>query len=219
MIAFLSDIHGNYPALKSVLNEIDKLNCDMIISLGDVVGYYCMINECITELKKRNVINILGNHDEYLINGFPNTLKSKTVRLCLEYHKNIIAPENYIWLKNSVNYIDNRLFSARHAGWNDYREERFTNFDFSCVEKKEQVLFLSGHTHIQSLQKDKGKIYCNPGSVGQPRDGDSRAGYAVWDGHIHLYRVSYDVSEICNEMKRQEFGEWIYKGLYLGKGI
>ena len=52
VIAIISDVHGNYPALKAVLAEIDNIGCNRIISLGDVSGYYCMVNECIEEFRK-----------------------------------------------------------------------------------------------------------------------------------------------------------------------
>ncbi|MFW9882206.1 MAG: metallophosphoesterase family protein, partial [Candidatus Thorarchaeota archaeon] len=69
MIAIIADIHGNYPALKAVIEDIEKYNIDTIYSLGDVAGYYCMINECINLLRVKNVINIFGNHDLYIVNN------------------------------------------------------------------------------------------------------------------------------------------------------
>lgn len=221
MIAFISDIHGNYPALKAVINKIDALGCNTIISLGDVVGYYSMFNETINLLRKRNVINILGNHDDYLIHHVPNNISSKTVRLCIDYQRNKITDRNLTWLKESKEFIDNTLFSARHAGWKDIREERFDQFDFEYVKGYQQNLFISGHTHKQYIQHSiNNKIYCNPGSVGQPRDLDPRAGFMILNrGEIQLYRIEYDIDSICNDMKHKGLGEWIYKGLYTGKGI
>ena len=67
MIAIISDVHGNYPALQAVLKDIDSRNCKTIISLGDVTGYYCMINECIEEFRCRKIVNLMGNHDSYLL--------------------------------------------------------------------------------------------------------------------------------------------------------
>ena len=67
MIAIISDIHGNYEALKTVLKKIKELNCHKIISLGDVVGYYNQPHLCIDLLMENNVTNILGNHDYYLL--------------------------------------------------------------------------------------------------------------------------------------------------------
>ena len=69
MIAILSDIHGNFPALKAVFTDLETYSCKKIFSLGDVGGYYCMINECIEFLQEHNVQNIMGNHDFYLTAG------------------------------------------------------------------------------------------------------------------------------------------------------
>ena len=69
MIGFISDIHGNFPALQAVIEASDKAGCDKIICLGDIVGYYCMPNECINLLRNRNVFSLLGNHDYYMISN------------------------------------------------------------------------------------------------------------------------------------------------------
>ncbi len=69
MIAIISDIHGNYPAFEAVLNELDHIDCKKIISLGDVAGYYSMVNECISALSERNIPHLRGNHDHYLLPG------------------------------------------------------------------------------------------------------------------------------------------------------
>ena len=89
MIAVISDVHGNYPALMAVLKKIDELGCKKIISLGDVSGYYCMINECIEEFRKRGITNILGNHDYYIL-GFGECPRSYTVNKITEYQRKII---------------------------------------------------------------------------------------------------------------------------------
>ena len=62
-IGLISDIHGNYEALKSVLSEMDRFGVSEIYSLGDVVGYYSQVNECCEELIEREIPNLMGNHD------------------------------------------------------------------------------------------------------------------------------------------------------------
>ncbi|MBF4269218.1 metallophosphatase family protein, partial [Vibrio anguillarum] len=69
MIALITDIHGNYEALKEVLKKIDSLGISDIYCLGDIVGYYTQVNECCDELRRRNVKSILGNHDWYMISN------------------------------------------------------------------------------------------------------------------------------------------------------
>ena len=78
-------------------------------------------------------------------------------------------------------------------------EERIKDFDFTVVSSFKQKYYFSGHTHKQNIQMDggSGKVFCNPGSVGQPRDDDPCAAFAVlWPGgEIKTYRVGYDIDD------------------------
>lgn len=219
--AVISDIHGNFPALTAVLEEIDKAGILDIICLGDTVGYYCQINECIDLLRKRKIHCLLGNHDYYMISN--TCCDSKTVEICIEYQKRIIRKDNFDWMKSLCPRLDIDLFSFRHGGWKDEIEERILDFDFSMVNDYSQKMFFSGHTHCQSIQYDEdgGRLYCNPGSVGQPRDNDPRAAYAIvnHDKKIELRRVVYDIDEIVAKMRAANQGEWIWKGLYTGEKV
>lgn len=210
MIAIISDVHGNYPALKAVLDEIDKLNVDSIISLGDLAGYYCYINECIDLCKKYNVLNIMGNHDYYLLSG-TGCPRSVSANICLEHQMKTITQDNYLWLKNSISVLDNDLFSLRHGGWKDSLDEYIYHFSFNMIDGYNQKIFGSGHTHIQTIMQENGKIYFNPGSVGQPRDHDPRAAYAIIDdaGCVKLRRCEYAVNETINAMKTLGFQDRI----------
>lgn len=216
MIAVISDVHGNYPALQAVLNKIDELGCEKIISLGDVAGYYCMVNECIDEFRKRNIVNILGNHDAYVL-GKGQCPRSTTVNKCIEYQKRILTIENYAFLESSPLLIDNDLFSARHGGWNDPLDEYIEQFDFSITENYSCKIFCSGHNHIQTIQEKDNVTYFNPGSVGQPRDGDPRAGFALLtDNRAELFRVKYSIDEIFEHMRLEGFEDRISECLYKG---
>lgn len=220
MIAIISDVHGNYPALKAVLAEIDKLNCTRIISLGDVSGYYCMVNECIDEFRKRSIVNLMGNHDYYIL-GRGNCPRSYTVNRITEYQRKIITPENLEYLEESVLGIDDGFISARHGGWKDPIDEYIEVFDFRNAVGKSEKIFCSGHTHVQRMIKDKGTVYFNPGSVGQPRDYDSRAAFAIvnYDRTVELKRVEYDIDDTAKEMAKAGFEERIYSCLYSGERI
>lgn len=68
-IGLISDIHGNYEALKAVLAELDRMNVSEIYCIGDVVGYYSQVNECCDELRLRQIPCVMGNHDWYLASG------------------------------------------------------------------------------------------------------------------------------------------------------
>lgn len=220
-LAVISDVHGNYPALRAVLDDIDNSNVDDIICLGDVVGYYCQVNECIEMIRNRGIHCLLGNHDYYLISG--TCCESKTVKMCIDFQRTIIREDNLEWLKTLKPVFDMNELSFRHGGWNDAIEQRIKVFDFNWVKDFPQRLFFSGHTHIQGVQRDElgGKVYCNPGSVGQPRDADPRAAYVIVesDESIELRRVVYDIDEIVKQMKLANQGDWIWKGLYTGEKV
>lgn len=220
MIAIISDVHGNYPALKAVLAEIDKLNCTKIISLGDVSGYYCMVNECIDEFRKRSIVNLMGNHDYYIL-GRDNCPRSYTVNRIVEYQRRIITPENMEYLEKSVPGMDDGFISARHGGWKDPIDEYIEEFDFRNTIGRSEKIYCSGHTHVQKMIKNRGVIYFNPGSVGQPRDFDSRAAFAIVyeNGFVDLRRVSYDINNIAQRMNDSGFSERIYSCLYRGERI
>lgn len=221
MIGVVSDIHGNYPALKAVIKELKKFKCETIISLGDICGYYCMINECIELLKSCNVINIRGNHDDYVINN-SSCPRSTTANICLDYQKKHITYENRKWLEKSVNILETELFSAVHGGWENNLDEYINadNFYFDKFENCKQKIFMSGHTHIQGISCSNNKTYFNPGSVGQPRDKNPKAAFAIIDNEkVNLLRINYDIDYISNEMRKNGFQERIYSNLRYGVKI
>jgi len=215
MIALISDIHGNYEALKEVLREIDVLGINNIFCLGDIVGYYTQVNECCDELRNRDVKCILGNHDWYLISnsGCP---RSKSANDCLTYQKKIITQVNLEWLMELPIYRQVGELALVHGGWNNPLEEYLkpSHEYFSAYPSR---FFATGHTHKQVIQKFDNKIYCNPGSVGQPRDGNSKASFATFDGqNFELYRVPYDVNKVCGLMDKAGFSDYYYNRLRLG---
>jgi len=219
MIAIISDVHGNFPALRAVMAEIEKIGCHKVISLGDVAGYYCNINECIDLLRKKNVINIMGNHDHYLVNDL-NCIRSKSANDCLDYQRENISSENFDWLKCSTLRMDIDVASFVHGGWNDNLEEYLIDIQEDYFKDEKAKYYFSGHTHIQSLKLLGNLYHCNPGSVGQPRDHDPKAAFALFDGErIYLKRIEYDIDEIALAMKNCGFDRYYYKGLYSGVRI
>lgn len=214
-IAFISDIHGNYEALKAVLSAIDKLNISDIYCAGDIVGYYSQINECCRELRNRKILSVMGNHDWYLAGrGFCS--RSKSVNDCLSYQKQIIEKEHLDWLNTLPLQLTIDKIRVVHGGWSDPIDE-YIKPSQEYFDQIEGKLFVSGHTHVQMIKKFNNKIYCNPGSVGQPRDGDPRAAFAVYDGeNFELHRVTYDMQIVFDLMQSAGFNDYYYGGLKTG---
>ena len=214
-IGFISDIHGNYEALKAVLLELDKLSISQVYCAGDIAGYYSQINECCNELRLRGIPSVMGNHDWYLAGG-GFCPRSKSVNDCLTYQRGVIEEENLEWLKSLPVRIQIDKIQMVHGGWADPIDEYLK----PTQEYFEQVVgevFVSGHTHFQTLQKFGDKVYCNPGSVGQPRDGDPRAAFAVYDGNdFQLHRVEYDMQKVFDLMAAAGFNDYYYGCLKTG---
>ena len=173
MIAILSDIHGNLPALQAALGAALSLGCNRVISLGDVAGYYAQPGECIDCLKEHGAVNIMGNHDGYLVTG-DSCPRSKLVSEITNYQRSIVSPEQLEWLAKSLPYLIEGGNYFTHGGWKDYQDQYL--YKVSALDIPEGAINLfTGHTHVQTLIEFGPRRYCNPGSVGQPRDGDPRA--------------------------------------------
>ncbi|MEW6115766.1 MAG: metallophosphoesterase family protein [Nitrospirota bacterium] len=213
-IGIISDIHGNYEALKAVLTELDRLGISEIYCLGDVVGYYSQVNECCDELRSRRVVCVMGNHDWYMAAG-SCCPRSKSVNECLAYQREVITAGNVHWLSNFPVHIRIDNMHLLHGGWSDPIDEyvRPTEEYFSRLSGD---IFVSGHTHVQTLCTYNEKTYCNPGSVGQPRDSDPRAAFAVYDGEFSLHRVDYDVQKVFELMQKAGFSDYYYGCLKTG---
>lgn len=213
--AFISDIHGNFEALKAVFSELDKLGVSKVYCAGDIVGYYSQINECCNELRSRGIPTVMGNHDWYMAGG-GFCPRSRSVNDCLAYQRGVIEKENLDWLKTLPIQMHIGNIQMVHGGWADPLDE-YLKPTPEYFEKVLGEVFVSGHTHVQTIRKFGNKTYCNPGSVGQPRDGDPRAAFAVYDGsEFELHRVEYDMQKVFDLMEAAGFNDYYYGGLKTG---
>ena len=214
-LAFISDIHGNFEALKNVLTEIDRMGIEHIYCAGDVVGYYSQVNECCDELRKREIPCVMGNHDWYLAGG-GFCPRSRSVNDCIVYQRKVISPVNLRWLREFPVQLTAGDVRVVHGGWADPIDEYLKPSE-DYFEKVQGRYFLSGHTHIQSIHKFGENIYCNPGSVGQPRDNDPRSAFAVFEnGAFSLHRVEYDFQKVFDLMDAAGFNDYYYGCLQTG---
>jgi putative phosphoesterase len=213
--AFISDIHGNYEALKSVLAEIDRLSATRIYCAGDVAGYYSQINECCRALREREIPCVMGNHDWYMAGGGV-CLRSRSVNDCLAYQRTVIEPAHLEWLRTFPVFREIGEIRLVHGGWGDPIDE-YLKPSAEYFDQLEGQVFVTGHTHLQTVQRFGDKIYCNPGSVGQPRDGDPRAAFAIYEnGDFTLHRVEYDMQKVFDLMEAAGFNDYYYGGLKTG---
>jgi diadenosine tetraphosphatase ApaH/serine/threonine PP2A family protein phosphatase len=157
----------------------------------------------------------MGNHDWYMAGG-GFCPRSRSVNDCLTYQRTIIEATHLDWLRTFPVQLAIGEIRMVHGGWADPIDEYLKPTE-DYFERVEGSVFVSGHTHIQILQRFGGKLYCNPGSVGQPRDGDPRAAFAVYEaGEFTLHRVEYDMQTVFELMKAAGFNDYYYGGLKTG---
>ena len=218
MIAIVSDVHGNVAALEAVLAEADAIGCDRIISLGDIVGYYGQPGACIDLLRDREAINIMGNHDYYLVSDTECT-RSRLVSELASFQRDRISDEQVAWLARSLPSLTEGDTVYVHGGWKDTQDQYLYKIRESDLPPYARRFF-SGHTHVQALVTFGERSYCNPGSVGQPRDGNPQAAFAtVGEEGIRLHRVPYDIERTAADMRTAGFPPRIYENLYIGAQI
>jgi predicted phosphodiesterase len=219
LIGIVSDIHANLAALTAVFARLDELEVSTVICLGDTAGYYDRINECCALLREREVFSIMGNHDRYLADD-GLCARSKSATRSLQYQLGVVEPVHRDWLRSlSSGAVVDKVLDVVHGGWNHRLEEYMTPSDEYFLDLS-GPFFASGHTHVPVVWTNGVKTYCNPGSVGQPRDGDPRASFATWDhSSFQIHRVEYDVRDTQRSMARAGFEPYFFENLARGLRI
>jgi len=213
--AILSDIHANLEALTAVLEDASRQQIDRYVCLGDIVGYNANPKECLDIVREMNMACVKGNHDEYCsgesaLEGF-----NPQAAMAIEWTRNQLTPWDRQWL-HDLKYVRMVMgFTIVHATldgpqrWAYVFDKLKAAAGFTYQNTK---LCFFGHTHVpvafvrdtsvrggsySKFRLEPGKKYfINVGSVGQPRDGDPRAAYVIYDsnqGTIELRRVNYDI--------------------------
>ncbi|MBI5646387.1 MAG: metallophosphoesterase family protein [Ignavibacteriae bacterium] len=208
-LAIISDIHSNLEALSAVLEDIDRHSADRIICLGDVVGYGADPSACMALLRGRGVDIIMGNHDEAAFSPEKRRYFSENAAFAIRWTAKQLGERELDELRSLPYRIsfDGMLFVHSTP-----RSPERWDYLFSGLEARSQSaafrerLCFVGHSHqpaIFSLEpavqeySATGRFIINPGSVGQPRDGDWRASYGLLDTVAATYdnhRVDYDVA-------------------------
>lgn len=217
-ILILSDIHANLNALEAVLDaagEVDATWC-----LGDLVGYGPDPNECINRIRSTpNLTCLLGNHDAAAIGYIDTLFFNREARLSAQWMKSHLSRENIAYLKSLPDRCiigDVTLVhgSPRNPVWEYLLDRQAAAINFSYFNTK--YCFV-GHTHlpvayieeqndVKSVKLEdhqviafENRIIINPGSVGQPRDRDKRASFAIYQPPENLWeihRVDYDFHSV-----------------------
>ena len=237
--AVIADIHANLEALRVVLEDAKKQNCTHYVCLGDVVGYNANPKECLDIIRDTGMPSVKGNHDEYCssetnLEGFnPHAAEA------IQWTRQQLTEEDRQWLKE-LKYI--RLvasFQIVHATLDGPQRWGYV-FDrlaaAATFTYQNTAVCFFGHTHVpvafirdsvvrggtySKFKIEPGrKYFVNVGSVGQPRDGNPKAAYAIYDmdeGSVELRRLDYDISAAQAKIMAAGLPPRLAERLALGK--
>jgi len=240
-IAVFSDVHANLHALEAVLAEIDAGGFDELWCLGDVVGYGPRPNECTALVRERATVCLAGNHDLVVLGKIPMILFADDAGVAARWTQGVLADDARTFLE-TLEPLATRpgaeLFhgSPRDPVWDYMLSEDAARQSFAATS---EPLVLVGHSHIALEISSDGlalhggiaagghrvdlggpRRLLNPGSVGQPRDGDPRAGYALVDTEkqdVTIYRLEYPISKAQARILEEGLPDVLAQRLALGR--
>lgn len=227
-IGFISDIHSNLHALKEVFKKIDSMNIDKLYCCGDTLGYYAFPRECLSFLKDYNVESVLGNHDLAVLEGKTSWFK-ELGSAGIDFSRKKLDEKDMDFLKKTPYKIlinhDGVSFYICHGSPRDNLFEYIQPFTPDETLKKMAKgvaadVIVCGHTHVQMEADVDSQLFLNPGSVGQPRDGISKACFMVFDtenSKASWYRVSYDIKSAAKAVIENKLPCALADRLYDGK--
>ena len=223
--AILSDIHGNLEALTAVLNDISKRGVGKIWCLGDIVDYGPDPHACIALMRRQKHVTVAGNHDLAALNMIGTADFHPDAVVANSWTREQLQQADLDFLASLPSDIEEGEFTLVHSSPRDPIWEYIKSVD---IAKNNLPYFKSpfcliGHTHKPVIFRcpdnnscsevefplevdfalEGGRLFLNPGSVGQPRDGDPRASYAIYDSDtksIRLCRIPYDIAATQSKM-------------------
>jgi diadenosine tetraphosphatase ApaH/serine/threonine PP2A family protein phosphatase len=224
-VAVLSDVHSNLPALEAVLGEIDAGGFDELWCLGDLVGYGPRPNECVTLLRERAAVCLAGNHDLVVLGKISLDVFAGEAAAAAVWTQGVLDEETRTFLAGLEPQAEARGVALYHGSARDPVWEYVLSAPVAhaTLSATDAPLVLVGHSHVAlelseaeaglrgaaapagtELELGTVRRLLNPGSVGQPRDGDPRAAWLEIDnasGRATFRRTEYPVERTQAEMR------------------
>jgi predicted phosphodiesterase len=218
-VAVISDIHGNRHALEATLEAIADTDATELWCLGDLVGYGAEPNACVELAREHSAVCLAGNHDLAVTGEIPPEEFSRGAGIAVQWTREVIAPQNLAFLEGLAPQANDGPVGLYHASPRDPVWEYVLSALLAqlCMDSQPHRVCLIGHSHValsfarhggevasgeprrEGTQLDiaAGEWLLNPGSVGQPRDGDPRASWLLLDVDAmtaSFMRTDYDIA-------------------------
>ena len=241
-VAVLSDIHGNRPAFEAVLADVERANVEELWCLGDLVGYGAEPDACTELARDRTDVCLAGNHDLGVRGDLPLEEFSRGAELAARWTSETMAEENLAYLHELEPEGARREIGLYHASPRDPIWEYVLSVLLAdlCLDSQEERVCLIGHSHValsfdrpegettsgearrdgEELDVSTGEWLLNPGSVGQPRDGDPRAAWMVLDTSgwtVEYRRTEYDIAAAAAAIRAVRLPESLAERLEYGQ--
>jgi predicted phosphodiesterase len=241
-VAIVSDIHGNRQAFEAVLDAVAETDCAEMWCLGDLVGYGADPNACVALAQEHAAISLAGNHDLGVRGAIPLEQFSRGAALAATWTQREITQETREYLEGLEPQNVEEAVALYHASPRDPVWEYVLSplqADL-CIDVQERRIALVGHSHValsfsrfpgesatgqtreanEELDLEEGDWIINPGSVGQPRDGDPRAAWLELDldAWRAIYRrTEYDIAGAAQAIRAARLPESLAERLVYGQ--
>ena len=242
LVAVISDIHGNRHALEAVLDEVSTTTASDIWCLGDIVGYGADPNDCVALMANYAALCLAGNHDLAVTGELSLDEFSRGAALAARWTREIIDPAAASFLAGLATHSEADSIGLYHASPRDPVWEYVLSALLAelCFDVQPQRVALVGHSHValsfvrpedypatgekrragDVMDLAAGEWLLNPGSVGQPRDGDPRAAWLLLDTEswrAEWRRTPYDVAGAAAAIRRARLPESLAERLEYGQ--
>lgn len=223
--AIIADIHANLAAFTAVLEDIERQGeVEEVWCLGDIVGYGPDPHQCIELLRQCNHVCVAGNHDWGALGKIDLSNFNPDAAAACRWTAQQLSSEDIQYLESLPLIIEKDDFTLVHGSprepiWEYLISTSIAGENFNFFQSK---YCLVGHSHVPLVFKDedgscsfsklvtnvglmlgRSRLIINPGGVGQPRDGDPRASYAIYDSEskqVRLYRIPYHIQTTQDKM-------------------
>ncbi len=222
-IGIVSDVHSNLQALLAVKEKMDGAGLDLVVSAGDVVGYGADPNKCCEIVAGWTGRAVIGNHDIAALKKSAEAMNPYAAKAALWTARQLSESSSaYLSsLRESVKYSAEGGTLEMHHGsprsvWEYIYEEDLSE---GMLEEAGADVLVLGHTHVPYVRRFRGGLIINPGSVGQPRDGDPRASSAILETSnltCRIIRTEYDIEEASARILGAGLPEMLATRLYRG---
>jgi predicted phosphodiesterase len=239
--AIICDVHSNLEALEAVLAEIKRQGVDKTVHLGDIVGYNINPNECVEILRSENIESIMGNHDAAACGLDDPLWFNSTAKEAVIWTRKQLTKENREYLRTlpETLILDGDILLSHGSPEN--RDNYVLDWmdamrQFGVMDKMSVKIGFYGHSHLPALfafrgfnhdleqtgkhTLDPNNVYLiNFGGLGQPRDGDPRTCFGIFDTEamtVEFFRIKYDVFKCAKKVEQAGLDGYLAERLIAG---